>query len=128
MSHPYRPSVPRTWYLRKQPYRVFMLRELTSVFIAGYLVFLIILLVRLGQGYEQYAALMESLRSPLAVVGHGVVLAAAVLHSITWFNLTPSAIPVRIGEERLPSAAVAIAMGYVPWLVVSALIPWAVLR
>ncbi len=128
MSHPYRPSVPRTWYLRKQPYRVFMLRELTSVFIGGYLVFLIILLARLGQGYEQYAALMESLRSPLAVVGHAVVLAAAVFHSITWFNLTPQVMPIRIGEQRLPDAVAAIGAGYLPWLIVSGAILWGVLR
>ena len=128
MSGPYRPSMPTGWYLRKQPYRVFMLRELTSVFIAGYLVFLIVLLVRLGQGYEQYAAMMESLRSPLAVIAHGLALAAAVFHSITWFNLTPQVMPMRVGEERVPDAVAAIGAGYLPWLVVSAVILWGVMR
>ncbi len=128
MSGPYRPPMPSAWYLRTQPYRVFMLRELTSVFIAGYLVFLIVLLVRLGQGYEQYAAMMESLRSPLAVIAHGLALAAAVFHSITWFNLTPQVMPIRIGEEQVPGAVVAIGAGYLPWLTVSGVILWGVMR
>ena len=56
------------------------------------------------------------------------IIPAAVYHSITWFNTTPEVMPVRIGEERVPKLLVAIGMGYGPWILVSALIIWGVLR
>ena len=71
---------------------------------------------------------MESLRSPLAVIAHGLALAAAVFHSITWFNLTPQVMPIRIGEGQVPGAVVAIGAGYLPWLIVSGVILWGVMR
>ena len=128
MSKPYLRTIPRTWFLKTGPYRRFMIRELTSFFIAGYLVFLLIWLHRLAQGPERFEAMLQATRSPLSIVFHLIVLAAALYHSITWFNLTPQAMPVRMGEDRLSPAAVAIAMGYLPWLVLSGLIIWGVLR
>ncbi len=128
MTGPYVRPMSTTWYLKTAPYRRFMVREVTSFFMAGYLVFLLVVLARLDNGPEAYRALLGTLRSPLSVIGHGLVLLAALYHAITWFNLTPKAVVVRIGEERLPGAVVAIAAGYGPWIVVSAIILWGVLR
>lgn len=127
-SKEYIRPMPATWWLKRKTYFLFMVRELTSLFIGGYLVFLLVWLYHLGQGPEQFQALLMNLRQPVSVALHLLALAAALYHSITWFNLTPTAMPLRIGEERLPSAAVAIAMGYLPWMVVSGLILWSVLR
>ncbi|MHC4106769.1 MAG: fumarate reductase subunit C [Planctomycetota bacterium] len=128
MTKPYIRPMPATWYLKTAPYRRFMVRELTSFFMAGYLVFLLVVLARLDDGPEAYQALLSTLRSPLSVIGHGLALLAALFHSISWFILTPKAMVIRIGEERVPSPLVAIAAGYGPWLVVSAIILWGVLR
>ena len=125
-----RPAEPwsKTWFMRTPGFRMYMLRELTSVFVLGYLVFLIVLVHRMGQGYESYLALMDTLRHPLAIAGHILVLVAACFHTITWFNLTPSIMPARIGEEKVPDALVAIGTGYLPWAVVSLLVAWWLLR
>ncbi len=128
MTGPYIRRMSTTWYLKTAPYRRFMVREVTSFFMAGYLVFLLVVLARLDNGPEAYGALLATLRSPLSVIGHGLVLLAALYHAITWFNLTPKAVVVRIGEERLAGTVVAIAAGYGPWIVVSAIILWGVLR
>ncbi len=128
MRGPLRRPFPRDWFVRKGAYRRFMVREMTSVFIGGYIVFLLVWLYRMGQGPEQYHALVEAMRRPLPVVLHMLALAAAMYHSITWFNLTPAVMPLRIGEDRLPNAVVAIAMGYLPWVAVSGAILWGVLR
>ena len=72
--------------------------------------------------------MLVSMRSPVSVVFHGIVLSAALYHSITWFNLTPKVMPVRIGEDRVPGPLVAIGMGYLPWVVLSAVLLWGVLR
>jgi len=128
MSKPLKRPFPKDWYLRTGPYRLFMIRELTSVFIAAYLVFILVWTYRLGRGPEAYREFMQSLRHPVAVVFHSLALAGALWHSITWFNLTPAVTPVRIGESKLPDVAVAIVLGYVPWIVFSIGILWIVLR
>ncbi len=128
MRGPLRRPFPRDWFERKGAYRRFMVREMTSVFIGGYIVFLLVWLDRMGQGPEQYQALAEAMRHPLAVALHMLALAAAMYHSITWFNLTPAVMPLRIGEDRLPNVVVAITMGYLPWMAVSGAILWGVLR
>lgn len=116
------------WFTRSPGYFRFMIREFTSFVVAGYLVFLLVFLYRIGQGPQAYASLMEMLRSPLSVVLHLLVFAAACFHAVTWFNLTPSIMPVRTGEERVPDALLAIGAGYLPWAVVSVVVAWALLR
>ncbi|MBI2191005.1 MAG: fumarate reductase subunit C [Planctomycetes bacterium] len=127
MKGPYIRPIPFDWFMQTAAYRRFMVRELTSVFIAGYLIFLLVFLHRAGQDDKAFGALLECLRSPVSLVLHLLVLGAALFHSITWFNLTPQAMPVRIGEERLPDALVAVLGGYLPWIVVSVVIFWGVL-
>ena len=128
MSEPYhRPISASTWWLGKRNYVLFMLRELTSVFIAVFLVVFLVQLAELAQGPEAYAAAAARLASPGWIVFHLLVLAAALYHSITWFNLTPQVIIVRRGEERVPPVVIA-GSHYLAWLVVSAVILLIVLR
>jgi fumarate reductase subunit C len=50
-----------------------------------------------------------------------VTLAFLVLHSVTWFNLTPAATVVKLRGQRVP--AVAIAGGaYAAWVAVTVLV------
>ncbi len=108
---------------------MFMLRELTSVCIAGYLVFLLWWLYQLGNSdTESFQSLLSIAKHPVSIGLHTIALIAAAWHSITWFNLTPLVMPMRIGEDRVPNIVIAIAMGYGPWLVVSGCLLWATLR
>lgn len=50
-----------------------------------------------------------------------VTLAFLVLHSITWFNLTPAAAVVKLRGQRVPPAAIA-GGAYAGWVVVTALV------
>ena len=128
MSEPYhRPISASTWWLAKRNYVLFMLRELTSVFIAVFLIVFLVQLAELAEGAEGYAAAAARLASPGWIVFHLLVLVAALYHSITWFNLTPQVIIVRRGEERVPPVVIAGAH-YLAWLVVSVVILLIVLR
>ncbi len=126
MTRAYRQPMGGTWFLRRRRWTLFMIRELTAVGIAAYLLFLLVFLGRLGDGPEAFARFLAMLTSPLAVGLHVVALAAAAWHAVTWFNLTPQVMPVRLGTRRVPGPWIAVATGYVPWLVISALVIWAV--
>ncbi len=114
----YYPKMASTWWLRRPNYLRFMLRELSSVFIA---IFLVVFLVELGEvsrGPAAYAAFLEKLRSPGWIVFHIVALAFALYHSFTWFNLTAVVQVVRLGERQVPPGLVA-AANFAVWGVVS---------
>lgn len=115
--------MPLLWWLRTPAYVRFVIRELTSVFIAAYLVLFLILLQRIGAGPPAYATYLRWLSSPIVLGFHLVALAAAVYHTITWLNLTPLALVVRVGGHRVPPAAI-IAVNVVAWLLVSMLMAW----
>src|SRR6266571_4515987 len=80
--------MPATWWLQRWAYTKFMIRDVTSVFIAGYCVFLMVLLCRAGKGGEAFRTFYESLRSPGSLVLHAIAFVFAVIHSVTFFNLT----------------------------------------
>ena len=129
MRRPLVRPYPKDWFLRTGAYRLFMLRELTSVCIAGYLVFMLWWLYQLGKGdTESFRSLLSIAEHPVSIGLHTIALIAAAWHSITWFNLTPLVMPMRIGEDRVPNVVIAIAMGYGPWLVVSGFVLWATLH
>jgi fumarate reductase subunit C len=121
LHHPrwYRRPVSVFWWLEKRSYVVFVLRELTSVFVA--LVSLLTLLqVRaiLG-GREAYEQLMVRLASPPVAGLLFLALVALVFHSVTWFNLAPRAMPVRLRGQRVPDVLIA-GGNFAAWLVLSA--------
>ena len=105
----YYPKLPATWWLRRPNYIRFMFRELSSVFIAIFLVVFLVQIHQLGQGPEAYAAFVEKLRSPGWIAFHVVALAFALYHSATWFNLTAVVQVVRLGERQVPPRLVAAA-------------------
>ena len=117
----YYPKLPTTWWLRNPRYFRFMIREVTSVFIAIFLVVLLIQLYQLSRGPEAYAAFLERLRSPGWIVFHLVALAFALYHTVTWFKLTGVVQVVRLGERQVPPGLV-VAATFAAWGVVSLVI------
>jgi fumarate reductase subunit C len=97
----YRPEMPATWWLKKSSYLLFMLRELSSVFIAIFLVVFLVQVYQLTRGPEAYVAFAQKLSSPGWVIFHIVALLFAIFHSITWFQSTAVVMPLRIGGREL---------------------------
>ena len=121
--HPkwYRTRVPTLWWSRKWPYLKFMLRELSSVFVAFYVVILLLQLHALRGGPATYLEFQHWLTNPLLVVLNGISFLFVLFHAVTWFNLTPKAMVVRWRGKRLPDLLVA-APSYVAWLAISGLV------
>ena len=62
----YRPRVPLLWWLRRRSYLVFVVRELTSVFIGLYSAWLVVGLVRLAQGRMAWESFLARSSRPAA--------------------------------------------------------------
>jgi fumarate reductase subunit C len=114
------------WWVGNRAFTLFVVRELTSVFIAAYAVLLLLLLRNLALGREAYEAYLRLLSRPGMLLFHLVALAAALYHSITWFALSPKAMVVRLGDRRVPPGVV-VGANYAAWIVVSALLALIVL-
>ena len=114
----YYPKMPSTWWLRQPAYFRFMMREVSSVFIAVFLVVFLVQVYQLSRGPDAYAAFLERLQSPGWIIFHVVALAFALYHSVTWFNLTAVVQVVRLGEHQVPPRLVAAAT-FAVWAVVS---------
>ena len=119
----YYPTLPATWWLRRPSYFKFMMRELSAVFVAIFLVVLLVQVRRIGQGPEAYAAVLQTLRSPGWILFHVVALGFAIFHSVTWFNLTGVVQVVRVGERQVPPRLVA-GGAFAAWGVVSLVLLW----
>jgi fumarate reductase subunit C len=116
---PYVREVPKfRWFFRHPRYLRYMAREVTCIFIGAYSLLLVVGLMRLSQGQAAYEAFLLALRNPASMVFHVLALAFSVYHTVTWFNVTPKALPVQIGEEFLPGGVITGAH-YLGWGVLS---------
>jgi fumarate reductase subunit C len=117
---------PRWWLMRRSYFLVFV-RELTAIFIAAYLVILLIILAKLGGDAGSYEAFRESLTSPGMLVFGVITLAFTLFHSITFISLIPQGMAIWRGEERVHPALIA-GPGYVGLVAVVAIVLVAILR
>jgi fumarate reductase subunit C len=129
LYHPkwYRRRVSVWWWLESRPYASFVLRELTSVFVAAFAVVTLGLVRAVAQGPEAYARFLARLATPGFLLLDLVALVFVTAHAISWFNLAPRAMVVRLGGKRLPDAVVA-GSNYAAWLVLSAAVAFLWLR
>jgi fumarate reductase subunit C len=123
----YHPRVSTYWWLGRWPYLKFILRELSSVFVAFFVVVTLLQIRALGQGTVEYTAFQQGLKSPLILAINAVSFLFVLFHTVTWFNLAPKAMAVRMGGKRLPDLMIA-APNFIGWVVVSAVIAWIILR
>jgi fumarate reductase subunit C len=127
--HPrwYRKRMSTLWWLHRRSYLVFALRELSCVFIAWFVIFLLLLVHATGTGNHAYHRFLDWAANPAVIVVNIVGLLFVGLHAITWFNLAPKAIVVRARGHQVPSSFVA-GVNYLAWAVVSAALAWLILR
>jgi fumarate reductase subunit C len=127
--HPrwYRRRVSTYWWLGQRQYLKFVLRELSSVFVAVFVAITLLQVRALRAGPEAYARFQHLMQSPVLIALCVISLFFVVFHAVTWFNLAPSAMAVRVRGKRLPDFLVA-APNYAIWLVASAAVTWIVLR
>lgn len=112
--------MPSTWWLRNPRYFLYMLREVTSIFVYLYaLAFVVQFLLLADRGlFDAFRVLFTS---PVFRAFTGVVLVMAVVHAITWWSLNAGVFRIRLRGRTLPPAAL-FAGGMLAWIVVSGLV------
>lgn len=122
----YRQPVDRYWWAKRRSYLLFTLREISCVFVAWFVVYLLLLVHAISAGRDSYARFLDWSANPLLVALNVVALIFLLLHAVTWFGLTPRAMVVHVRGRRVPARAV-LAGHYAAWLVVSAIVAWVVM-
>jgi fumarate reductase subunit C len=121
----YKPRTPLLWWLRRWTYTAFVLRELSSVFVAWTVVYLLLLVRAVSRGPDAYHRFLDWSASPWLVALNAVALAFLLYHAVTFINLTPQAMVVSLGPRRVPPRLLAGSL-YLGWLLVSAVLVWLV--
>ena len=121
-----RQHVSTYWWLRKWSYFAFILREISSLFVAWAVVYLLLIVYAVGQGPIEYNQLLEWSRQPWVTAVNVCSLLLLVFHAVTWFNLAPQALVVHLGHRHVPGSMIA-ASNYAAWVVVSAIVAWLVI-
>lgn len=120
---PYVREMTSAWIFRHPRYLRYMVREFSCLFIGAWTLLMVWGLMQLAEGPAAWAEFLAFLGRPASIVFHVLALGFAVYHSVTWFNLTPKALPVQIGDRFVPDGAIAGAH-YAGWALVSLLVLW----
>jgi len=114
------------WWLERGSYLAFILRELSSVFVAWTVAFLLMLVHAVSQGDGAYRQFLTWSASLPVLLLNLMSLFFVVFHAATWFRLAPQAMVVHVAGRRLPGAWTA-ASNYLLWAMATALVAWLLL-
>ncbi len=129
LNHPrwYRKRVSTYWWLERWEYLRFVLRELSSVFVAYFVVLTLLQIYALSRGPQAYTDFQELLKNPFIIALDVLSFLFVVFHSVTWFNLSARAMAIRVGGKRVPGFLIS-GSNFAAWLVISAVVAWFLLR
>ena len=120
------PHVSTFWWLGKWSYFAFILRELSCIFVAWFVVYLLLLVRAVSQGDAAYQQFLAWSATPLLLVVNIVSLLSVAFHAVTFFAAAPQAMVVKLGPNTVPGSLV-LAGHYAGWVGVSAVVCWLLL-
>ena len=114
----YRPRISRLWWLRRRSYLFFVIRELSSVFVAWFVVFLLLLVRAVAQGQREYQRFLDLSATPWMLALNVITLFFVIFHTVTWFKVAPQAIVVRVRGRRVPASFILV-LHYAAWVLLT---------
>lgn len=116
-----RPHNRYGWWLGSNNYFQYMMRELSSFFIGAFTLTITWGIWQFSKGPDAYTLWLTNLWDNLFWFSF-ICFVFATYHSITWFWVTPKAMPLSFGGKAVPGPVI-IAAHIIAWLVIS-LIGW----
>lgn len=100
---PYHKPQPDDWYMANTFFKIYMLRELTSVPVALAALNLFWGMAALAQpdaaSWHSWLALQTN---PLIIIFNLIAIVAALFNSVKWFEAMPKAIRIQQGDKFVP--------------------------
>jgi fumarate reductase subunit C len=121
-----RQPVSTYWWVQKRSYFAFILRELSCLFVAWFVIYLLMLVRAINEGEAAYQSFFTFSARTSVLLLNLVGFLFIVYHAVTFFDAAPQALVVHVGRKRLPSGLVG-AAHYLGWMVVSAAVAWVLL-
>jgi len=121
-----RRRVSTYWWLEKRSYFAFVLREGSCLFVAWFVVYLLLLIRRVLMGDAAYQEFLAWSARPSVLLLNIVSFLFLILHAVTFFDAAPRALVVHVGARRVPERLIGLSH-YGAWLVASALVFWLLL-
>jgi fumarate reductase subunit C len=122
----YQRPVHLFWWLERRSYLLFVLREVSSVFVAWSVVYLLLLIKAVSDGEPSYEQFLDRSGHWWVVAINVIAMLFVLLHVVTWFGLAPRAMVIKVHGTRLPPRQI-VAIHYLLWIVLSAIVAWVVL-
>jgi fumarate reductase subunit C len=109
---------PAGWWLKNNHYIMYMIRELTAVFAALWVVLFLAQIAANGKNAQAWAA---SMSSPSWLVFSVVAFIFVMYHAWTAFTATSTLMYMRMGKAPVPAGTINGSM-FIAWLVASIVI------
>jgi fumarate reductase subunit C len=113
-----RPISKTTWFLTNARYKTYMVHEVSSIFVALYMIQLVVGVFYLASGPEAWESYLAFLRSPVIIFLTLVALVFFIIHTTSWFKAVPQATRIMRGDHVLPGKYLIIAH-YAIWAAAS---------
>jgi fumarate reductase subunit C len=117
----YQRRMPINWWLGRWNYTWFILRELSSAFVAYWVVVTLMEIAAIAGGAESYARCQAWMAMPGVMVLNLIALIFVLFHTLSWFRLVPQAMLPRLGGKRTSTVATSAPM-YVIWALASVVV------
>ena len=114
------------WWVKRRSHLIFILREISSIFVAWFVVYMLLLIRAVGEGDASYQQFLSWSASGGIVILNAISLLFVGFHAVTWFNLAPRAMVVNFRGKRVPGIFIS-GSHYAVWALVSALLAWIIL-
>jgi len=103
------------------------LREISSVFVAWFVIETLLQISALIDGPEAWIEMQDFFANPFVIALNVISLFFVVFHAITWFNLTPKAMVLRLRGKRVPDWVI-VGLNYAACLALSGVVAFMLAR
>jgi fumarate reductase subunit C len=125
--NPYRPQMRAYWYFDRWPYLKFMLREISSVFVAWFAVVTLLQLNAIISGPVAYANFQQWMATPVILIVNIIAFVFICFHAITWFMLVPRVMMRQVLQRPTPDL-ISAAPNFGLWFLASVIVALFALR
>lgn len=103
---PFKPKMDSNWWCKLSYYAFYIARESTAFFmlwVSIVLMYAVVCSHPNEMGQNEFYRFYYFLQHPVVITINVLALLAALLHTITWFNLAPKAANIVVAGKKTPS-------------------------